>query len=336
MLPFHNLGGNDEDQYLVEAITDDITTDLSRIPDMVVISRTSASVYRHEPADVRRISRELNVRYVLKGSIRRLGKRVRVNAQLIDAERDVHIWAERFDHDTDDLFALQDEVTNQIAVALNLELVGAEAARPSDHPDALDFILRGRAAFYNAKGVTREGMAQAVAHFEKALSLDPSSIDTRAFLAIALAGRVLEQLSETATEDIDRAEQLVEQVLVVSPRHSLAHFAKGQLLRAQRRYEAAIPEYEIAIAANRNWAVAIANLGICKFLAGRIEEAIPAQELAIRLSPRDPRLPNWFWRIGMVHLLQSRIDEAIVWLERARSSNPRLAGPHAWLASAMR
>jgi adenylate cyclase len=334
VLPFHNLGGNDTDDYLAEAITDDITTDLSRIPDMVVISRTSASVYRHEPADVRRIGRELNVRYLLEGSIRRLGKRVRVNAQLIDAERDVHVWAERFDHDTDDLFALQDEVTGQIAVALNLELVGAEAAQPSDHPDALDFILRGRAAFYNAKGATREGMAQAVAHFEKALLLDPSSIDTRAFLAAALAGRVLEQLSETAAEDIDRTEQLVEQVLAVSPRHPLAHFAKGQLLRAQRQYEAAIPEYEIAIAANRNWVVAIANLGICKFLAGRIEEAIPAQELAIRLSPRDPRLPNWFWRIGMVHLLQSRIDEAIVWLERARSSNPRLPGPHAWLASA--
>jgi len=334
VLPFHNLGGNDTDDYLAEAITDDITTDLSRIPDMVVISRTSASVYRHEPADVRRIGRELNVRYLLEGSIRRLGKRVRVNAQLIDAERDVHVWAERFDHDTDDLFALQDEVTSQIAVALNLELVGAEAAQPSDHPDALDFILRGRAAFYNAKGATREGMAQAVAHFEKALLLDPSSIDTRAFLAAALAGRVLEQLSETAAEDIDRTEQLVERVLAVSPRHPLAHFAKGQLLRAQRQYEAAIPEYEIAIAANRNWVVAIANLGICKFLAGRIEEAIPAQELAIRLSPRDPRLPNWYWRIGMVHLLQSRIDEAIVWLERARSSNPRLPGPHAWLASA--
>ena len=121
-------------------------------------------------------------------------------------------------------------------------------------------------------------MAQAVAHFEKALSLDPSSIDTKAFLAAALAGRVLEQLSETAAEDIDRAEQLVEQVLAASPRHTLAHFAKAQMLRAQGQYEAAIPEYEIAIAANRNWVVAIAHLGMCKFLAGRIEEAVPAQE----------------------------------------------------------
>ena len=133
------------------------------------------------------------------------------------------------------------------------------------------------------KGATREGLAEAIELFEKALSLDPGSIDTKAFLAAALAGRVLEQLSETAADDIDRAEQLVEQVLAVSPRHPLAHFAKAQILRAQRQYAAAIPEYEIAIAANRNWVVAIANLGICKFLAGRIEEAIPAQELAIRL-----------------------------------------------------
>ena len=331
---FTNLSNNQEDQYLAEAITDDVTTDLSRIPDMIVISRTTAATYAHEAIDIRRIGRELNVRYVLEGSLRRAGRRVRVNIQLIDAERDVHVWAERFDHDTEDLFALQDQITSQIAVALNLELFEAEAARPSDNPDALDYFLRGRAALYNSRGSTREGMAQAVSHFEKALSLDPASIETKAFLAVALAGRVLEQFSETAAEDIGRAEQLIEQVLAASPRHSLAHFAKAQILRAQRQYEAAIPEYEIAIAANRNWVVAIAALGICKFLAGRVEEAIPAQECAIRLSPRDPRLPNWYWRIGMVHLLQSRVDEAIAWLERARSANPRLPGPHAWLASA--
>jgi len=334
VLPFANLNDDREQQYLAEAITDDVTTDLSRIHEMVVISRTTASTYGHEPVDIRRIGRELNVRYALEGSVRRVGRRVRVNTQLIDAEKDVHVWAERFDHATDDLFALQDQITSQIAVALNLELVGAEAARPSDHPDAVEYILRGRAAFYDPKGATREGLASATAYFEEALSFDPGSIDTKAYLAFALAGRVLDQMSETAADDIDRAEQLVEQVLAASPRHALAHFAKAQLLRAQRQYEAAIPEYEIAIAANPNWVVAIAALGLCKFLAGSIEEAIPAQEQAIRLSPRDPRLPNWYWRIGMVHLLQSRIDEAIVWLERARSVNPRLPGPHGWLASA--
>ena len=334
VLPFASMSGDPEQQYLADAITDDVTTDMSRIPDMVVISRTTAFTYRDKPIDVRRIGHELSVRYVLQGSVRRSGNRVRVNAQLIDAETDLHIWAERFDHTTADLFALQDQVTGQIAVALNLELVDAEAARPSDHPDALDYLLRGRAAFYDYGGATPEVIATAVDFFEKALALDTQSIEARALLAMALAGRVLEQMSDTAVADIKQAGRLVEEVLATSPRHAMAHFAKGQLLRAQGRHVAAIPEYEIAIAANRNWVVAIANLGLCKFLAGSLEEAIPAQELAIRLSPRDPRVPNWYWRIGMVHLLQSRIEEAILWLERARDANTRLPGPHAWLAAA--
>jgi adenylate cyclase len=153
-------------------------------------------------------------------------------------------------------------------------------------------------------------------------------------LAVALAGRVLEQMADSAAADTERAERLIEQALTASPRHSLAHFAKAQLLRARRQYDAAIPEYETAIALNRNSVVAIAALGLCRFLAGSIEEAIPAQELAIRLSPRDPRLPNWYWRIGMVHLLQSRTDEAVIWLEKARSAMPAHALPHAHLASA--
>ena len=334
VLPFANLSDDRDQQYLADAITDDVTTDLWRIPDMVVISRTTAFTYRDSPIDIRRIGRELNVRYVLEGSVRRAGRRVRVNTQLIDAETDAHVWAERFNHDAHDLFALQDEVTSQIAVALNLELIGAEAARPADNPDALDYILRGRAAFYNLKGVTREGLAEAITLFEKALSLAPGSVDTLALLATALAGRVLEHMTDSAAADLERAERLIEQVLAISPRHPLAHFARGHVLRAKGRYDAAIPEYETAIAANRNWVVAIAALGLCKFLSGSIEGAIPAQEQAIRLSPRDPRLPNWFWRIGMVHLLQSRTDEAILWLDKARTVNPRLSGPHGWLASA--
>jgi TolB-like protein/class 3 adenylate cyclase/Flp pilus assembly protein TadD len=334
VLPFANLSDDREQQYLADAITDDVTTDLLRIPNMIVISRNTAFTYRDKPVDSRRIGRELNVRYVLEGSMRRSGSRVRVNIQLIDAETDRHVWAERLDHDTADLFTLQDEVTGRIAVALNLELIGAEAARPTDDPDALDYILRGRAALYNYNGPTREGFAEAVNLFERALSLDPASIDTQALLAVALSDRVLDQMTVSVFSDIERAERLIAEVLMKSPHHALAHFAKGHVMRTRGRYDAAIPEYEIAIAANRNWVVAIAALGLCKFLTGAIDEAIPAQEQAIRLSPRDPRLPNWYWRIGMVHLLQSRTDEAILWLEKARSDNPRLPGPHGWLAAA--
>jgi TolB-like protein/class 3 adenylate cyclase len=146
VLPFANLSSDPEQQYFADGITEDLTTDLSRLADMLVISRDTAFTYRHKPIDTKQIGHELGVRYVLEGSVRRSGNQVRVNAQLIDAETNAHLWAERFDGDTSDLFALQDEITSRIAVALDLELVDAEAARPIEHPDTQDYILRGRAA----------------------------------------------------------------------------------------------------------------------------------------------------------------------------------------------
>src|SRR6516162_10499956 len=332
VLPLANLSNDPEQQYFADGITEDLTTDLSRIAGMVVISRTTAFTYRNKPIDIRRIGRELNVRYVLEGSIRRSGDRIRCNAQLIDAESDTHIWAERFDLLVQDLLWLQDEVTGRIAIALNLELVKLEAARRSENPDAFEYILRARAT--HNRDSTRERFAETISLCESALALDPASIQARALLAETLAGRVLDQLSDTPAADLERAGALISDVLAASPRDPVGHFVRGQVLRAQSRYEAAIPEYERAVALNRNWVAAIAALGLCKFHVGAIEEAIPAQEEAIRLSPRDPRLPNWYWRIGMVHLLKARVDGAISWLEKARNANPRLAGPRAWLASA--
>ena len=262
------------------------------------------------------------MRYVLEGSVRRSGNQVRVNAQLIDAETDAHLWAERFDRDTGDLFALQNEITSRIAVALNLEMIAAEAARPTEHPDALDYILRGRAA--GLKPPTRDNYAEAIGLFEHALALDPRSVEAQSRLGGVLAGRVLDEMADSAAADIARAEGLVGQALAASPRNPHAHFAKGQVLRAQGRCEEAIPEYETVLAFNRNSAGAICALGRCKVFTGSMDEAIPLMEQAIRLSPRDPRIGNWYLRIGQVHLLQSRIDEAIVWLEKARSANPGL------------
>jgi tetratricopeptide (TPR) repeat protein len=274
------------------------------------------------------------VRYVLQGSVRRAGDRVRVNTQLIDAQTDAHVWAERLDHAADDLFVLQDEVTSRIAIALNIEMAIAEAARPADRPDAIDFILRGRAALYNPNGATRENLTAAIPLFERSLELAPASADARALLALALVARVFEQMTDSAAADIERAEHLAREALAAAPRRSLVRYAMGQVLRAQNWFEAAIPEYETAIALDRNAVLALGALGQCKFFTGQMEDVIPAQERAIRLSPRDPYVANWYWRVGMVHLLQSRSDEAILWLEKARSANPRAAGPHAWLASA--
>jgi adenylate cyclase len=332
VLPFTNLSDDREQQYFADGITEDLTTDLSRLENMFVISRNTAFTYRNKPVDTKQIGRELGVRYVLEGSVRRSGNQVRVNAQLIDAETDSHLWAERFDRDTGDLFTLQNEVTARIAIALNIAMVAKEAARPTGNPDALDYIFRGRAAALNP--FSRNVYVEAISMYERALALDPRSAEAQSLLALMLVSRVLDGLTDSATADIARAEGLVGQALAAAPRSAYAHHAKAQLLRAQSRFEEAIPEYETALAINRNAANVLNVLAGCKLSAGSIEEVIPLEEQAIRLSPRDPRIGHFYFRIGNVHLLQSRTDEAIVWLERARSAVPELPFVHALLASA--
>src|SRR5262249_40580802 len=173
-LPFLNLSDDREQQYFADGITEDLTTDLSRLAEMSVISRNTAFTYRNRPADTKLIGREVGVRYVLEGSVQRSGNRVRVSAQLIDAETDTHLWADRLDSEARDLFALQNEITSRIAVALHLELVGAEAARPTVQPDALDYILRAR-ALYLGRPPTRLIYAEQITLYERALALDPDS-----------------------------------------------------------------------------------------------------------------------------------------------------------------
>ena len=299
---------------------------------MFVISRDSAFTYKDRPVNAKQIGRELGVSYLLEGSVQRSGNQVRINAQLIDAESDAHLWAERFDRELSDLFALQNEITGRIAVALNAEMIGAEAARPTERPSVTDYIFRGRAAFL--KPLSRETYDEAVGYFERALALDPSSVEVRAWLAGALTGRVLEDMTNSPAADLERAEALARQVIAASPRSRLAHFARGQVLRAQGQYKEAIPEYEAAIAFNRNAVGAISALADCKLHAGPIEEVVPLQEQALRLSPRDPLISNMYGRIGVAYLLQSRIDEAIVWLEKARDANPARLPPHSMLAAA--
>jgi adenylate cyclase len=332
VLPFANLSNDPDQQYFADGITEDLTTDLSRISHLLVISRNSAFSYKDKPVNAKQIGRELSARYVLEGSVRRSGSQVRVNAQLVDAETDAHLWADRFDINVGDLFSLQNDVTRRIANALNLELVSAEAARSTESPDALDYVLRGRAAIN--KGATPENYSQAIDLFENALALDPQSGEIQTYLALALTGRVLAGMTKSRIADLKHAESLISQALAGSPNRILAHLARGQLLRAHGRCQDAIPEFESVIASNRNLAGAFFSLGLCKIVAGSIEEAIPLEEQAIRLSPRDPYVFNRYFVIGEAHLLQSRTDEAIIWLEKARTGNPGSPYSHLWLASA--
>jgi adenylate cyclase len=331
VLPFTNLSNDPEQGYFADGITEDLTTDLSRIAHMLVISRGTAFSYRNRPVGAKQIREELGVRYVLEGSVRRSGNRVGVNAQLVDTDTSAHIWAERFDQSAGDLLTLQDEITGRIAVTLNLELIAEEAARPVGQPDALDYIFRGRAA--SRKPQSPDNYEETVSLFERALALDPHSVEAQSRLAIALTSRVLDQMTSSKAVDVARAATLVGQTLDAAPSSPLAHFAKGQLLRVEKRYAEAIPEYEMAITFDRNWVNALPLLAECKLFVGAIDAVIPLHEQAIRLSPRDPFIAIWYFRIGVAHLLQSRIGDAIVWLEKARGINPELPYVHSHLAS---
>jgi len=319
-LPFNDLSNDPEQQYFADGVTEDLTTDLSQLAGMLVISRNTAFTYKGKPIDVKQIGREVGVRYVLEGKVQRSGHLVRINAQLIDVETDAHLWAERFEGDTIDLFAIQNEVVSRIANTLNLALVGIKAARPTANSDALDYLFRARAA--SNKPASREKYAEAISLFERALALDLRSTDAQSRLANQLTARVLDQMTETTASDIARAEELIGQVLTTSPHNPAAHYAKGQLLRVQRRCSEAISEYETVIAYYRNSVGALSHIARCKLFLGSIEEAIPLLEQAIRLSPRDPDSHAFYELLGRAHLLKSRTDEGILWLQKSRGVMP--------------
>jgi len=290
VLPFANLSDDPEQQYFADGITEDLTTDLSRIENMFVISHNTAFTYGSKLVDTKQIGRELSVRYVLEGSVRRSGDQVRVNAQLINAETDAHLWAERFDGETADLLAVQNEITRQLANALGVQLIAAEAAQPTERPDTLDYILQARAVLFKLR--TADIYGQAIDLFECALALDPHSVEAQSRLALVLTSRVLDGMSDAPMVDITRAEGLVGQALAVSPRSALTHFAKGHLLRAHNRYDEAASEYETVLLFNRNWMAAISDLGLCKFYIGSWSCQNMRRERRIRGYVGSPSIPG--------------------------------------------
>ena len=332
VLPFANLSNDPQQEYFADGITEDLTTDVARIQGSSVIARNTAFTYKGKAVDAKQLGRDLGVRYVLEGSVQRSHNQVRVNAQLVDAETGAHLWAERFDRDIVDLFTLQNEITARIASSLQSQLAIAESRRPTDNPDALDYMLRGRAML--TMPISRENNDEAVKFFETAVALDPKAVDAAAWLAIALTVRVIDELSDFPDVDLRRANRLVEQALAASPNSALAHYAKGQVLRAQSRCKEAIPEFERTIALDRSRVPAHAHLAWCQFLTGSPDDAIKNFEEAIRLSPYGPGIAPWYGRMGIIELLEGHTDEAVAWLEKAESENARLPVVHAYLAAA--
>jgi adenylate cyclase len=249
VLPFANLGNDPEQQYFADGITDDLTTDLSRIPGSFVIARNTAFTYKGKPVDARQIGRELGVRYVLEGSVRRTADRVRVNVQLIDAESGAHVWADRFDTDRANLAEAQDEIIGRLARSLNVELV-KDAGRRIErermgNPNALDLIMRGRAALEKpASAATYE---EALQIFEQALEIDPLSVDAKRGLGSALAGRAADGWSRSRQQDLAHAEQLLLEVLEVDANNASARQKMGQVLQQQNRLAESKIELETAI-----------------------------------------------------------------------------------------
>jgi adenylate cyclase len=192
--------------------------------------------------------------------------------------------------------------------------------------------LQGRAA--RARPNSPEVLEKAINFFERALSVDPQSVEAQTQLANALLSRVLDAMTTSAAADLGRAEELVDKALAAAPRYAVARFTKGDLFRARRQYQEAIPHLETALSLNPNLASALHALGECKLMTGSIEDVISIEEQAIRLSPLDANIGGRYWRIGLVYLLQSRTDDAIKWLEKARAANPGMAYFHAGLASA--
>ena len=242
VLPFLNLGPDPGQEQFVDAITSDVTIALARIGHSFVVSRNTAFIYRNKLVDTKQIGRELGVRYVLEGDVRRSGNRVRVAAQLIDAEAYALLWAQQFDGDVGDLLALEDDLTRRIAIALGIELVDREAARSVRQPDAFDYILRGAAVMNAPK--TRRTYAEAISLFDRALAFDPPAVEAQSFLAIHLAGRVTADVTDTAAADVAGAEALAGQAVAASPRSALAHMGQAMVLRAQGRFNEAIRAYD--------------------------------------------------------------------------------------------
>jgi len=322
VLPFTNLSGNAEQDYFVDGLIDDLTSELSRLPGSFVIARNTAFTFKGKNVDVKQIGRELNVRYVLEGSVRKGGQRVRVNAQLIDAETGGHLWADRFDREIADLFALQDSITIELARVLGVRLIEAESRR-SDRklsPDAFDLEMQARAAFN--RGWSRENFATSNRLFETALELDLNSVSAITSLAAGLAFGVVSLWTETPEVDLKRAEALSTRALMLDPHNAVCHYTAGLVHRMQGRFEEAIDELEAAIRLNPNMHLTYNTLGITKVLAGRCDEAFSHFAEAIRLSPRDPLLFIGYFGIGWAEFMRANDAQAVDMLRKSLALNP--------------
>ncbi len=328
VLPFENLTGDREQDYFVDGMVEEITTAIARFPWLSVIARNSSFTYKGRAVDVKQVARELGVGYALEGSVRKSGNRVRIAGQLIDTATGAHIWAERFDGALDDVFALQDEVAGGVAGAVGPQLRLAEIARasrkPTDSLDAYDLYLRGRARGYE-RG--REGLAKGVRLLQQALALDPGY----AAVMVAISGCRCTQRNRHWIPDpgpeIDEGVRMARQAIASARADPEVLTAAGFALAfLAGDNDAALGASERAIALNPNLALAWGHRALVLVFLNRPDEAIPAAQQAMRLSPRDPHRFMFVQAMAWAHLAAGRWEEGLAWAEEAVQENAGLPG----------
>ena len=336
VLPFANIGGDPEQDYFVDGVTESLTTDLSRIPGAFVIARNTAFTFKNKPVDARTVGRELGVRYAMEGSVQSSGDRIRVNAQLIDAETGAHLWAERFDKERGDVFEMQDEITTRLARTVGIELVAAEGRRAErerpNNMDAVDLAMRGWAILNQPLSLRRDRDAREL--FEAALRLDDRNVEALIGLAFYHTNDVRTFASTNRDEQLRIAEKGITEALALAPGNALAHFVHANVLHVSGATERSLRECELAITLDHNLAWAHADAGFIKVLLGRAEEAEADLNNAIRLSPRDPGLDRWIGLLGIADLFLGRLGPAMNRLRKSVEMNPNLALPQFFLAAA--
>jgi TolB-like protein/class 3 adenylate cyclase/Tfp pilus assembly protein PilF len=335
VLPFDNLSHDPDQDYFADGITEDLTTDLSRIAGSFVIARNTAFTFKGKSVDPRQLGRDLGVHYVLEGSVRRSGDQIQVNVQLIDADTGAEVWADRFDTDRRNLTEAQDQITGRLARTLNLELVQA-VGRQIEHevnPDAQDLIMRGWALYQRTQASTIREAAEK--EFEQALKIDPDSYDAKLGVASCLVVDLTNGNSKDPAADEARAEALLSALLARNSNRSQLHTTIALLRRFQNRLPESRIEWQRAIELDPNNAAAYGQLGVTLIYLGDPAAAVPLEEKRIRLNPEDPNIALAYWSLGLAHLLLGQNEEAVELLTKACAANPRVYYFYLDLAAAL-
>ena len=321
VLPFVNMSGDSEQGYFSDGITEEIITGLSKIPRLFVTARNSTFTYKDRAVNVRQIGRELGVHYVLEGSVRKAVERVRVSAQLIDVNTDKHIWAERYDRELKDIFAIQDEITMNIMIALQVKLTdGDQAALRAKGIYNLEAYLEWLQGMEYFRQVSKEANVLARQKYEAAIALAPEYASAYAGIAGTYLIEPWLGWSESPQQSIVLAMEYAQKCLALDESLSDAHAVLGLVYLVTRQWDKAVEECELAVSLNPNSADNIVNLAMVFRAVGRVEEALALLNKAVRLNPMPP---DWYpHEFGSCYRLMGRYDEAIAMLKRVLDRNP--------------